>query len=71
LRQAFAARAEGVPTVLDVAIDRTVPDMFPKRSRAGQSSQIARTCQNRRGRVARSRTSSEDRGRWAIGSTWR
>jgi benzoylformate decarboxylase len=31
LRQAFAARAEGISTLVDVAIDRAVPDMFPKR----------------------------------------
>ncbi|HEU5432213.1 MAG TPA: thiamine pyrophosphate-dependent enzyme, partial [Thermomicrobiales bacterium] len=32
LRQAFAARGEGVSTVLDVAIDRTVPELFPRRA---------------------------------------
>jgi benzoylformate decarboxylase len=32
LRHAFAARADGVPTLLDVAIDPTVPDMFPRRA---------------------------------------
>jgi benzoylformate decarboxylase len=32
LRHAFAARADGVPTLLDVAIDATVPDMFPRRA---------------------------------------
>jgi benzoylformate decarboxylase len=32
LRRAFAARSDGMATLLDVAIDRTVPAMFPKRA---------------------------------------